>query len=54
MTADLLTALAIFTPLAFTAAVATHVPHDSKGQVVRLRARTFSKDVRSFLGFAAY
>lgn len=51
---DLLTALAVFAPLGFAAAVATHVPYDSKGHVVRLRARTFRKDVRSFLGLPAY
>jgi len=51
---DLLTAAATLAPFVFVFAVAAHTPRDSQGKRVNCRARYFTKDVRSFLGFSAY
>lgn len=51
---ELLTTAATLAPFAFVFAVAAHTPRDSKGKRVNTRARSFTKDVRSFLGLSAY
>lgn len=51
---ELLTALTVFLPTAFTFAVAAHSPRDAAGNTVTRGRRTFGNDVRSFLRLATY
>lgn len=51
---ELLTATATLAPFAFMFAVAAHTPRTAEGKRVGTRSRSFTKDVRSFFGLAAY
>lgn len=51
---DLLTAAATLAPFMFVFAVAAHTPRDSQGHRVSRFRRSFTSDVRSFLGGPAY
>ena len=51
---ELLTTAATLAPFTFVFAVAAHQPRTADGKRVSIRGRTFGRDVRSFLGLAAY
>lgn len=51
---ELLTTFATLAPFVFVFAVAAHTPRDSQGKRVNCRSRSFTKDVRSFVGLSAY
>lgn len=48
------TAFAVALPFFFVCAVAAHQPLDSEGRRVSRLRRSFTSDVRSFLGLPAY